>query len=145
MWYLKDSRRFTNEQAELASLQAEGDWLTIEGRRLDAGKLIIDIEIQVGDRTYPAMLRYPSTFPHSPPSVLPRSPARWSGHQYGQGELCLEWGPDTWQPTLTGADMVRSAYKLLVTEAPNSDELVQAAPDETASSFIPIMRDSPSQ
>ncbi len=143
MWYLKDSQRFAHEQAELASLQSENDWLTIEGKRLDAGRLIVEIEIETGGRTYPATLRYPSTFPHSPPSVLPRIPARWSGHQYGQGELCLEWGPDTWVSTLTGADMVRSAHKLLVSEAPSGDELGKTAPSRHATSIGQDLRHEP--
>ncbi|MGQ3178799.1 MAG: ThiF family adenylyltransferase, partial [Blastomonas fulva] len=143
MWYLKDSARFAQEQSALAALQAAVDWLMIESKRLDGGQLVYDIEIQANGRTYPAVLRYPSTFPHSPPSVLPRVPERWSGHQYGQGELCLEWGPDTWVSTLTGADMVRSAHKLLVTEAPDGDALGQAAPSRHATSIGQDLRHEP--
>lgn len=143
MWYLKDSARFVQEQSALSALQAEFDWLVIESTRLEGGQLIYDIEIQANGRTYPAMLRYPSTFPYSPPSVLPRVPERWSGHQYGQGELCLEWGPDTWIDTLTGADIVRSAHKLLVTEAPDGDILGQVAPSRHATSIGQDLRHEP--
>jgi molybdopterin/thiamine biosynthesis adenylyltransferase len=36
------------------------------------------------------------------------------------GDLCLEWGPDTWLPEITGADVLRSAHKLLETENPKN-------------------------
>jgi hypothetical protein len=51
--------------------------------------------------------------------VLPRGDETlWSSHQYGPGgELCLEYGPDNWHPDLTGAEMVRSAYRLLKGES----------------------------
>lgn len=143
MWFLKDSARFAHEQTALTELQAEVDWLMIESQRLDGGQLLYDFEIQANGRTYPAVLRFPSNFPHSPPSVLPRVPERWSGHQYGQGELCLEWGPDTWVATLTGAEMVRSAHKLLVTEAPYGDALGQAAPSRHATSIGQDLRHEP--
>ena len=143
MWYLKDSARFAQERSALAALQAEVDWLMIESERLDGGQLLYDLEIQASGRTYPAVLRYPSTFPHSPPSVLPRVPERWSSHQYGQGELCLEWGPDTWVASLTGADMVRSAHKLLVTEVPDSDALGQIVASRHATSIGQDLRHEP--
>ncbi len=38
-----------------------------------------------------------------------------------QGLLCLEWGPDNWQPDVTGAQLLRSAYKLLLTENPKGE------------------------
>ena len=47
--------------------------------------------------------------------MIPRR--HWSGHQYGAGgTLCLEWREDNWQSGVTGADLLRSAYKLLSTE-----------------------------
>ncbi|MBS1023985.1 ThiF family adenylyltransferase [Gluconobacter cerinus] len=135
MWYLKDSARFAQEQSDLAALQAEVDWLMIDSKRLDRGQLLYDVEIQANGRAYAAVLRYPSTFPYSPPSVQPRVPERWSGHQYGLGELCLEWGPDTWVSTLTGSDMIRSAHKLLVSEASDGDAFGQAAPSRHATTI----------
>ena len=44
-------------------------------------------------------------------------------HQFGYGgELCLEWGPDNWHDEITGADILRSAHKLLITENPKDEE-----------------------
>nr|WP_276555702.1 ThiF family adenylyltransferase [Bradyrhizobium elkanii] len=59
-------------------------------------------------------------FPHTPPSVFPRGDiARWSAHQFGPGgELCLEYGPDTWTANNTGRDLVESCHRLLETENP---------------------------
>ena len=78
-----------------------------------------DADIATSTRSYPISLQYPNHFPHSPPSVLPRDEsARWSEHQYGAGgELCLEYGSDNWHPGITGADMLRSAQRLLQSEA----------------------------
>ncbi len=64
---------------------------------------------------------YPAVFPASPPSVRPRNDNvrdRLSTHQYVNGELCLEWGPDTWLPEVTGAQMLESAHRLLHIENP---------------------------
>ena len=54
---------------------------------------------------------------------------RLSGHQYGAGgELCLEYRPDNWDPSYTGAMMVESAHRLLKGEAPSGNEAA-AVPD----------------
>lgn len=46
---------------------------------------------------------------------------RWSIHQYLSGTFCLEWGPDNWRNSITGADMLRSLYNLINTENPLGD------------------------
>lgn len=83
-------------------------------------RLILDANITAGGKTWPVFLRYPDFFPHSPPSVFPRGDdTRWSAHQYGPGgELCLEYGPDTWTPDLTGVHLIESAHRLLEGENP---------------------------
>lgn len=68
-------------------------------------------------------MTYPSTFPDSPPMVQPRDGRRLSGHQYGSGgELCLEFRPDNWASSVTGAMMIESAYRLLSGERPPENE-----------------------
>jgi molybdopterin/thiamine biosynthesis adenylyltransferase len=37
---------------------------------------------------------------------------------YLNGTLCLEWGPDTWQAEISGAEVLKSAYHLLEIENP---------------------------
>ena len=98
---------------------ALGSW-----RLDDEGRLLLDGDIDVGNRVFPVTLRYPQSFPHSPPSVLPRDAAeRWSGHQFGSGgELCLEYRSDNWTPDVMGYQMLESAHRLLAGENPAPDE-----------------------
>jgi sulfur-carrier protein adenylyltransferase/sulfurtransferase len=111
------------ERNAIDALASDSPWLVPSGWRVDATmRLIFDAQIVTPHRAYPISLRYPSHFPYSPPIVLPpEGSPRWSYHQYGNdGELCLEHGPDNWQPHLTGADMISSAYRLLASEGPSS-------------------------
>ena len=106
----------------MKSLASTSPWLIGGEWRIDEFlRLIWDAEIVVGERKYSVSLRYPNHFPHSPPLVLPRGDlSRWSSHQWGAGgELCLEYGADNWLPSITGADMIRSAYRLLFGENPS--------------------------
>lgn len=124
MWYLQNVTRFKSEQDGLRELEREAPWLRIAGWRMDSSlRLCMDAEI-VLHRTFTITLRYGLNFPSTAPSVLPQTPERWSEHQYGSGELCLEYGPDNWIPELTGADMIRSAHRLLSGEAPRGTDLV---------------------
>lgn len=122
IWYIENLGRFKAEQNTLDQLAAEVDWLELVRWRLDdSNRLILDADIRIGETTYPVSLRYPTFFPHTPPSVVPRDKtAYWSDHQYGAGgDLCLEFGPDNWQPELTGVDLIQSAHRLLQTEQPD--------------------------
>lgn len=65
---------------------------------------------------FDGLLVYPPLFPKVPAYVRPKSNDAWSRHQYGNGVLCLERGPDNWDPSVTGAELLRSAYKLLFSE-----------------------------
>jgi ubiquitin-protein ligase len=126
MWYLLDAARFGTERDALAALEAEVTWLQIQGWRFEpTSHLCVDADINVAGRDYPVTLRYGLNFPSTPPSVVPRVEERWSDHQYGHGELCLEYGPDNWQLDLTGADMLRSAERLLREQAQQQDPLAQ--------------------
>lgn len=55
---------------------------------------------------------------------------RWSLHQYSSGALCLEWRTDTWHSDLTGAEVLKSAYKLLEIENCYGTERTLAPVDE---------------
>lgn len=116
IWYFQDAARIKREREAIERLASQVPWMTPLRLRVDSSlRLIWDIDISTGDRTYPVSLRYPNHFPYSPPVVLPRGDSdRWSSHQYGPGgELCLEYGPDNWHPEITGADMLVSAFRLL--------------------------------
>ncbi len=72
---------------------------------------------------------YPDVFPILPPEIKPLDPdQRWSSHQYNRGTLCLEWGPDNWEPHITGADMLISTHRLLEHENPLGDPTRQSIP-----------------
>lgn len=125
IWFLSDPARVETERKRVAALE-DNVWLQ-EGCWLFRGShLCFDAEIVIGDTCYPITLRYPATFPATPPFVVPRGEhPRWSEHQYGtSGELCLEYGADNWHSGLTGADLLLSAYRLLSVES-GSDERLQ--------------------
>src|SRR5262249_28794712 len=62
-------------------------------------------------------LIYPAEFPSACPVPYPQDRSeRWSTHQWRDGALCTEYGPDTWHPRFTGADVTRSLYTLLIGE-----------------------------
>ena len=142
IWSIENPARAQRERAELEALVSRADWLVPGGWRIDTSlRQIWDAEIRIGDRTYAISLRYPNHFPHSPPLVLPRDEAsRWSGHQWGAGgELCLEYGADNWRSEITGAVMVESAYRLLLTENPPAGE-AGVAPSRHATTLGQDMR-----
>lgn len=114
----------------MEALAANSAWMTpLETRLDDEKRLILDVDIKVGTRTFPVFLRYPANFPHTPPSVYPRGDeSLWSNHQFGPGgELCLEHGPDTWTSDTAGARVLESAHRLLSKENPPSGK-PQAVP-----------------
>lgn len=125
IWCIENPLRARQERESLAALAGTADWLHLGEWRIDTSLCVmVDADILVGDRTYPVSLRYPNHFPHTPAQVLPRGTTeRWSSHQYGAGgELCLEHGPDNWRPEITGADMLRSAHRLLAGESPDAQQ-----------------------
>lgn len=129
-WYLTDLARLKQEREGFAALAARENWLTLGGWRFDKdGCLLIDCDIDIGHRVYEAVLRYPESYPHSPPAVRPRDgEARWSIHQYGDGgDLCLEYRPDNWSPELMGWQLVDSAHRLLQGENPKPNERARVA------------------
>lgn len=130
-WWLTNPFRAKSEQIALAQLGEGAGWLSGVSCRLGNDlQLIVDFDIQHNSETFGLFMAYPSTFPDAPPLVQPREGKRLSWHQYGAGgELCLEHRPDNWDPSITGAMMVESAYRLLSGERPTGDEdgIVQSA------------------
>lgn len=127
-WAMDDPARFLRERAELDRLETEENWLSTAWRMSEYGSITVDLDMAIHGRVFSGQMTYPDTFPNSPPYIRPRDKSeRWSGHQYGAGgSLCLQWRADNWQPDVTGADMVRSAYELLNTE--QHPELPHAVP-----------------
>lgn len=133
-WLLRDPARFLYEQAELEKLSTEA-WLKALAWRLGGEFAVeVDVDMQIHNSLYAMTLTYPDLFPETPAYIRPRDSAgHWSGHQYGPGgSLCLEYRADNWDPQITGADLLRSAHKLLLTERhPDKPSQVASAHRQT--------------
>lgn len=118
-WFLSDPKRLSLEQDEIQRLQNTSTWLEGIEWVLDAAGLALKAQIKAHGHLYEVKLIYPDFFPSTPPTVKPLDEeVRWSDHQYSNGALCLEWGPDNWHPSVTGAQVLESAYRLIDTENP---------------------------
>lgn len=115
LWWIVDSGRVTRERRLIDEVTEEG-WFRLERWGHEFGLICAYGVIVVPDAEHPVKLMYPDQFPLVPAWVEPQTPARLSGHQYGEGVLCLELRPDNWVPSATGADVLRSARNLLATE-----------------------------
>ena len=133
MWFLGEgSARLQHERRRVAELAESVLWLQSIRWRIDAEAVCICLDasiVQDDTLEFPVTVRYPVLFPHTPPSVVPQHNIErcWSQHQYvardgRPGELCLEYGPDNWTTDLTGADLLASAYRLLVGDVDDRDE-----------------------
>ena len=125
LWFFQDDARVVKERAAITALDERAPWLKGPTWTLSGSNLAVQADIEIAGVDYPVVLEYPAFFPTSPPTISPRNQSeRWSGHQYvgGSGEFCLEWGPDNWEPHITGADLLESAYKLLSTEKSDGNE-----------------------
>jgi ubiquitin-protein ligase len=124
MWWVKDPDRLKQEVAAVETLREKEAWLAAATPRMFKGlKFAFEFDVAMNGETYPFRLLYPAFFPETPPQVLPRDGRRVSGHQYGDGgELCLEYRSDNWDPSVTGAMMMASTYRLLAGERPAADE-----------------------
>jgi ubiquitin-protein ligase len=130
MWWVKDPDRLKSEVAAIDALREQEPWLSTATPRilLEGLMFSFDFDLIVSGETFPFTLRYPAFFPESPPLVIPRDGRQLSHHQYGTGgELCLEFRPDNWDPSVTGSMLIESTHRLLSTE--------RSAPKERA--FVP--------
>lgn len=123
IWFLRDLDLLARERAAIDELQSKVSWLKGATWRLDGSNLTLDADLEAHGYVYAVRMSYPATFPANPPTVSPRTEEEaleiWSTHQYGpNGELCLEWGPDTWVPEVTGALVLESTHRLLDAENP---------------------------
>ncbi|AFY57392.1 dinucleotide-utilizing enzyme possibly involved in molybdopterin or thiamin biosynthesis [Rivularia sp. PCC 7116] len=118
IWFFSDMQRLSREREAIQNLQENGSWLGGINWRIEK-QLCLDTVISVDGNEYPVKLVYPDFFPFVPPTVYPSNAnEHWSSHQYYDGALCLEWGPDTWHHDVTGAQVLESAHKLLQIENP---------------------------
>jgi hypothetical protein len=127
---LEQAQRMLEEKAQLDLLSTTASWLISHHWTLTDGSVrdvCVDAELNIHGTIRHVRLVYPQLFPETPAFVLPQGTEnRWSQHQYGRvGALCLEYGPDNWSPAVTGADVLASCAKLLLSEAaPREEEAV---------------------
>ncbi len=118
IWWVSDPGRGLLERLAIARLEESTNWLQNVRWRLDGLKLLLDFEIVEDVSRWRLVMHYPDFFPSIPPLVFNADGERLSGHQYGlSGELCLEFRPDNWELSWTGAMMIESAHRLLVGES----------------------------
>ncbi|MFS0514835.1 ThiF family adenylyltransferase [Nostoc sp. UIC 10607] len=142
VWFLNDMARLQQERTAIEELKSTVNWLKGISWKLEGSALCIDADIEAHGYLYPIQMVYPATFPANPPTVKPREQgALWSLHQYGPGgELCLEWGPDTWLPEITGSEVITSVYNLLHTENPKGSATITIAPSRHCATIGQEMR-----
>jgi hypothetical protein len=135
MWFLTNPDRLKSEVSELEALRDRAAWLLSIAPSVRKGLIFaIGFVIEVNSEPIAFTLEYPALYPDVPPKVTPVDRQRLSIHQYGAGgELCLEYRSDNWDPSITGAMMVDSTYRLLAGERPTEGErvLVPSAHDST--------------
>jgi hypothetical protein len=122
-WFERRPRRLAHEREVIESLRQEG-WVKAVEWVVDsqAGVVHADIDFEAGGQLRQARLEFPFIYPAAPPRLVPRELGqRWSTHQWGTGELCLQVRADTWLKSMDGADTLRSARHLLDTEGTVDD------------------------
>lgn len=121
-WFERDPSRLDAEKASVRRLSESASWLKRIEWLVDDGAVVVDAVIEAHGHLYETLLFYPAYFPGAPISVRPKYPKEdWSQHQYKDGTLCLERGPDNWSPEVTGAEMLESTYTLLHAENPRGE------------------------
>ena len=119
-WFLRSPDRLQSERSGIGALAHSAQWLVGFEWRFD-DDLCLDAVIRAHGHDYEVRVSFPALFPDAPATVRPRNmQGRVSHHQYGgtDGSLCLEWGPDTWHPSVTAAMMLESAHRLFEIENP---------------------------
>jgi hypothetical protein len=113
LWWLVDFSRLGQEKRAVEAIALGEPWFKLDRWCFYEGNLAALGTILVEGNPYPVRL----LFPEVPAWVEPQEDVRWSSHQYGRGgTLCLELRPDNWVASSRGADVLRSAYNLLVAE-----------------------------
>lgn len=117
-WWVTESARLAAEKSAVEAVASSENWFELGVWRFHQQMFCAEGVLIAHGHRYPIRLIYPDQYPEVPAWVEPQGDVRWSSHQYGTGTLCLELRPDNWNTAATGADVLRSAYNLLVTENP---------------------------
>jgi hypothetical protein len=122
-WWQRLPQRVLDEDALLQQLVAERKLTKYAWVRRDDGQLWLTADIAIlPDKIQPVELRFPERYPGECPAMRPLPyGTSLSGHQFlGEGVLCLELGPDNWHSRFMAADLLASAWKLLLYELVNT-------------------------
>jgi molybdopterin/thiamine biosynthesis adenylyltransferase len=119
-WWARLPARLLAEETELAGLRATEPPISKAHRwvREGNGEPRVRVVLAPPVDAYELEIRFPPHYPDGCPSVRPVPYDKpISSHQFtSSGVFCLELGPDNWHPRYTAADMVKSAWRLLVLE-----------------------------
>jgi molybdopterin/thiamine biosynthesis adenylyltransferase len=135
-WWERLPGRLLDEDSALRSLR-EGSVPIVKTHRWvreTSGEPRLIVELVIGSGAYELDVRFPAHYPEGCPSVRPADYKKAiSTHQFVKsGVFCLELGPDNWHPRHTAADMVTSAWRLIMKEIIKTFE-----PIEIASRHVP--------
>ena len=135
IWWISQNSRLVAEKMAIAELEGSVDWLSVGKWQTNNDlAMCVDFTIEHDGKEFGLQMKYPGIFPDTPPMIFTDDQSHISLHQYGpSGELCLEYRPDNWHPTVTGADMVASCHRLIVEERPKNGEAVHARSAHVAS------------
>ena len=129
-----ESNRLDSEKVALANLERSVVWLKLGNWLLNKNlEICVHFWIKHNTEEFELRMVYPHMFPDLPPMIYPVDGSRISNHQYGSGELCLEFRPDNWQSSITGANMVESCQRLISEERPREGTLIHARSAHVAS------------
>jgi molybdopterin/thiamine biosynthesis adenylyltransferase/ubiquitin-protein ligase len=119
MWWIALPERLKAERDGLVALADSAPWFSLGQWALESQlRVSVSFDVMHGEKVIPLKLIYPIYFPDTPPSLYTRDGSKISNHQYGaDGELCLEWRADNWDPAVTAAMMAESAWRLISGEA----------------------------
>ncbi|MCU4764636.1 ThiF family adenylyltransferase [Bacillus cereus] len=128
IWFLENANRLLHERKEIEQLQLTKKWLLGVEWFISGNELAVQVKIEAHGHIYELEMGYPPLFPYSPPGVKSIEKEKWwTEHQYVNGTLCLEWGPDNWHENVTGARILESAYRLICTENPKGKRSGEAS------------------
>lgn len=123
----EQARRLSEERESIAALSSTATWLVSYKWTLSPKPdydLCVEAALDINGVTRLVRLVYPTLFPSVPAYVTPvDATERWSReHQYGRnGAFCLEYGADSWTPSISGAQVLQSCADLLLSETEMSN------------------------
>ncbi len=118
-WWEQEPVRFLNEHQLVEELKQDNSALKDIIWEPKSGQMTIEGKIHVQDLIRHFELIFPCYYPSECPTVYPVNRKEgWSKHQFGDGALCLELGPDNWHSDYTARDIIESLIDLLQGEAP---------------------------